>query len=128
VTIAIKQARSLFGGSTVVELRDLRLAGAMMLPAALILPALPGHPGLPCPLRTLTGVPCPLCGMTTSVEDTMHGHLGAALAANPMGIVAVGVSAALIAFRPANVVVSRLAMAGTLAAMWLFELNRFGFL
>jgi hypothetical protein len=120
-------SRTMPGGATVVELRDLRIAGSLMLPVALILPALPGHPGIPCPLRTLTGIPCPLCGMTTSVEDTMHAHLGAAFSANPMGIVAVGVAAALIALRPANVVVSRLAMAGTLAAMWLFELNRFGF-
>ena len=39
-----------------------------MLAAAAVLPALPGDPGLVCLLRTLTGVPCPLCGMTTSVD------------------------------------------------------------
>ncbi len=117
----------MIGGSTLIELRDLRTAGAVMLPTALILPALPGHPGIPCPLRTLTGVPCPLCGMTTSVEDTMHAHLSAAFAANPAGIGAVAVAAGLLAFRPANVVLSRIGVAGVLAAMWLFELNRFGF-
>ncbi len=118
----------MIGGTAYLDVRDLRTAGAGMLGAALLLPALPGHAGLPCPLRTLTGVPCPLCGMTTSVEDTAHAHLGAALAANPAGIAAVAAAVALLALRPAQVVVSRLAMGGALAAMWVFELHRFGFL
>jgi hypothetical protein len=116
----------MIGGSASLDVRDLQSAGGLMLGAAFVLPALPGHPGMPCPLRTLTGIPCPLCGMTTSVEDTAHAHLAQAFAANPAGIGAVALAAALLVFRPANVVVSRLAMAGALAAMWGFELHRFG--
>jgi Protein of unknown function (DUF2752) len=117
----------MIGGTASLDVRDLRTASGLVLGAALVLPALPGHPGAPCPLRTLTGVPCPLCGMTTSVEDTAHAHLGAAFAANPAGIAAVAAAAALLVLRPASVVVSRVAMAGALAAMWAFELHRFGF-
>jgi hypothetical protein len=117
------------GGTAAIDARELRRTGAVMLGAALALPALlPGHAGLPCPLRTLTGVPCPLCGMTTSVEDTVHAHLGRAFAANPGGIAAVAAAVALLVLRPPQVVVSRMAIAGTLAAMWVFELHRFGFL
>ena len=99
-----------------------------MLGAAFLLPALPGHPGMPCPLRTLTGVPCPLCGMTTSVEDTAHGHLEGAFWANPAGIALVAGAIVLLIRRPKHLVVSRVAAVATLAAMWAFELHRFGFL
>ena len=77
-----------------IDARDLTTAGAAMLGAAFVLPALPGHPGAPCPLRLLTGVPCPLCGMTTSVEESVRGHLSRAFAANPGGIAAVAVAKA----------------------------------
>lgn len=40
--------------------------------------------GLPCPLRTLTGVPCPGCGLTTGAVALSHGQFGAAFAANPV--------------------------------------------
>jgi hypothetical protein len=99
-----------------------------MLAAAAVLGSVPGHPGLPCPLRTLTGVPCPLCGMTTSVEATVHGHVGRALAANPVGIVAVAVAAFLLVRRPATIRLPLPLVAVALALMWAFELHRFGFL
>ena len=45
-------------------------------------------PGVLCPLRWLTGVPCPLCGSTTVFIELGRGDWGAALAANPVTAVA----------------------------------------
>ena len=53
-----------------------------MLAAAAAWPLLPDH-GVVCPLRRFTGVPCPLCGMTTGVVRTVHGRVADAFAANP---------------------------------------------
>ncbi len=57
--------------------------------AAAIWPVLPLHPPLACPLRSITGIPCPLCGMTRACIAAVHGHLGASLAFNPGGILVV---------------------------------------
>ena len=99
-----------------------------MLGAALLLPALPGHPGITCPLRSLTGIPCPLCGMTTSVEDTVHAHIGRALAANPGGIGAVIAAIAVLVLRPVNIRIPAFLPPLTLVTLWLFELHRFSIL
>jgi len=43
--------------------------------------------GLPtplCPLHTLTGLPCPTCGMTRGLRCLLHGNLEAALLYNPL--------------------------------------------
>jgi hypothetical protein len=112
----------------VVDARDLVIASGVMLGAAFVLPALPGHPGAPCPLRTLTGIPCPLCGMTTSVEATVHLNIAGALAANPAGIAAVLAAIVLLLLRPPRIVLPRAAVVGTLSAMWVFELFRFSIL
>jgi hypothetical protein len=110
-----------------VDGRDLRIAGAVMLGAAVGQPAWAWTGGLPCPLRTLTGIPCPLCGMTTSVCATVTGHLGDAVAANPFGIVAVVVAVwLLVTWRRGRVLrlPAWLPWVG-LAASWAWQLARF---
>jgi hypothetical protein len=83
-------------------------------------------PGIACPLRTLTGIPCPLCGMTTSVTATTHLHLGAAVAANPAGVLAVVIAiGVLFAGAADRVRVPALAAPTVLLVMWCFELARF---
>ena len=99
---------------------ELRFAGAAMLAAGLTLPALPGHPSFHCPFRALTGLPCPLCGLSTSVEETVRLHPGDALAANPLGV--------LLVLRPARLALPRAVIPVALAGSWLFELHRFSFL
>ena len=112
----------------VLELRELRRTGVVLLASALVLPVLPGHPGIFCPLRALTGVPCPLCGMTTSVVDSAHGDVSGALAASPAGLGAVLLAAALLIVRPKRVAVPWIAVVATLTGMWLYQLHRFGFI
>jgi hypothetical protein len=117
--------RPLFG-VVELDLRDVRGAAVALLGAAAVLPLMPDHGGLPCPLRTLTGVPCPLCGMTTSVDATVHGHPLAALAANPAGPFAIAAAVALLVRRKGQWLrVPAVVLLGVALGMWLFELGRF---
>jgi len=90
-------------------------------------------PGVICPLRRFTGVPCPVCGSTTLFTDLGGGHPLAALAANPVTAVAalglllapLGLGRRWRALRPR----ARGAVLGTAAAVsWAWQLHRFGFL
>lgn len=96
-----------------------------------------GHdPGALCPLRRLTGVPCPFCGSTTVFMEAGAGHWSAALAANPVTVLAalVFLAAPLLAVDPImsllRVPPRVLWIAGSvlMAASWLWELHRFGFM
>jgi Protein of unknown function (DUF2752) len=92
-------------------------------------------PGALCPLRRLTGVPCPLCGSTTVFMEAGAGHWTAALTANPLTVLAffaflasplalidpVGSWARLPARR------RNLALGVLLALSWVWQLHRFGF-
>ncbi len=130
-------------GYSVPEHVSMFAAGAAMLGA--VYPAVTVHtgwPGLPCPLRTLTGVPCPFCGMTTATVAVSHGEWGSAAAANPLVYLAaalvLGTIPVLLA-RAAGLAPGprpwpearrrrvRWAMAVLVGLSWLFQLHRFGF-
>jgi Protein of unknown function (DUF2752) len=125
---------------------SLTLFGAGVAAAGALYPALVAHTGgqgLPCPLRTLTGVPCPFCGMTTATVAMTHGSWSAAGAANPLGYLlaalAIGTAPLLMARaagqrpppRPWSTAARRQAgwaLAGLVALSWLFQLHRYAFL
>lgn len=93
-------------------------------------------PGALCPLRRVTGVPCPFCGSTTVFMEAGAGHWSAALAANPVTIAAalIFLAAPLLALDPVATltrVPQRALWVGgavILAGSWLWQLHRFGFL
>jgi hypothetical protein len=99
-----------------------------MIAGGAALQLLPVHIPIFCPLRAVTGVPCPLCGMTTSVEATLRFDLGDALAATPAGCLAVVVAIALLVLRPSVIRLPASALYVALAAMWVFQLHRFSIL
>lgn len=104
----------------------MRVAGGLMLAAAVVRPLVPGSPGIPCPLHTVTGIPCPLCGMTRSVTAAMHLRLGDAVEYNPAGLVAVVVAVAVLLLRRIeSVVVPAWTAPAAIALLWAWQLWRF---
>ncbi len=110
-----------------------------MAAGGLLLPLGPDFDMPLCALRAVTGVPCPLCGMTTATIAAAHGDIAGSLAANPAAIVLL--TAVVIAFVPATYRNRIFRSAATrwrpslarlpwiaLPLLWLWELNRFGFL
>jgi hypothetical protein len=94
-----------------------------------------------CPLRELTGVPCPLCGLTTASTALAGGDLSASLAANPFALplaAATAMMAVLMACRALGVAAPArrwgrraqritVVVVGVLAAVsWAVQLHRYG--
>lgn len=102
-----------------------------------------GGQGIPCPLRTLTGVPCPFCGMTTATVALTHGEWADAARTSPLAYLAAG-----LVVGTAPILLARLTgkvrpprpwsdaarkrtgriVAVIVAASWVFQLHRYGFL
>lgn len=68
----------------------MRRPPAYLLPAALtatlwLKGAHPLLPGLSCPLRALTGIPCPTCYLTRATAASLHGDLHGAIRLHAFG-------------------------------------------
>jgi hypothetical protein len=127
-------------GRRLAALSDLQTFGLVMAAGAMALPHLP-HLGVLCPMRRITGLPCPLCGSTTAVLHLSQGHPLAAIAANPAAVLLVLCCAGAwlpAAWRaPMTGVVARwrdavplgrrrAGVVLVLTALWAWELHRFG--
>jgi Protein of unknown function (DUF2752) len=89
--------RAGLGRPTFYDWADMALLAGVFI-ASFVTPALTqdGHPNAPgmgffrtylwglCPLRHLTGIPCPMCGLTRGFIQLAHGHLVEAIALNPL--------------------------------------------
>ena len=109
-----------------IDLKPLRVAGAGMLAVAAVRPWLPSTLGPPCPLRTVTGVPCPFCGMTRGVTALVHGQLSSAFSYNPGAFLVVAMAIVLlVAWRWQRVRIPVWAVFVFFAALWAFQLFKY---
>ena len=60
-----------------------------------------------CPFRSVTGVPCPGCGMTRLADAVAHGHLDTATRADAAGVALLAVLAVIAVAHLVRVVVQR---------------------
>lgn len=132
--------RGLGALGSVGSLTDLQTFGLVMAAGAAAFPLLP-HLGVLCPLRRVTGIPCPLCGSTTAVLALSHGRAWDAVVANPGAVLLV--ICCIGAFLPRRVRLPVASWASSwrerlggrgrtvvsvvvLLALWAYQLHRFG--
>ena len=102
------------------------------LTGALLLKGLhPGIPGLSCPMRALTGVPCPTCFLTRATSAALTGDLSGSLQWHLFGpIAALGLALwSVLALRQRRLIPQGLPlwpipwMGGALISHWLLRLG-----
>jgi hypothetical protein len=111
-----------------VDLRPLRVAGGAMLTVATAATVVPVT-SVPyrCPLRALTGIPCPFCGMTRGVIEAVHGHVVDSFLYNPGALLLVALAVALlVAWRVERVSVPAWTPFVFFGALWAFQLWKYG--
>jgi hypothetical protein len=106
-----------------------RLGASILTTAALVaapdvLPALARWTDAACLFRGLTGLPCPGCGITTSLLALARGDVGASWSANPAGF---AVAILLIGQMGVALVSMRRGAPGTGSLRWLIWLDRLAF-
>ena len=88
------------------------------------------RPASLCVLRTVTGIPCPLCGGTTAAVDLGHGNLREALAASPLAVGLLALGPLISALEPPAWWLvprrRRLVICAVLVGSEIWELLRFG--
>lgn len=115
------------GPALIVGWRDVRVAAWSVLLLATVRLLAGSSFGLSCPLLATTGVPCPFCGTSTAVSATLGLDLATAFAANPAGPFVVAMSAwVAVRRRRIDLRLPIVLLGVTVAAMWVFELRRFG--
>jgi hypothetical protein len=114
------------GGKTRFDLREVRMAGAAMLGIAAVRPLVPFEFVPPCPLKTVTGIPCPMCGMTRGVTALVHGDFARALLMNPASYLFVALALLLLVqWRTKKVVVPVWLIVTVMALMWTWQLFKY---
>jgi hypothetical protein len=71
-----------------LRMSSARLVGFALAALMLANLRLPGRPSTLCPLRAMTGIPCPFCGGTTAAVEVGRFDLADALRVNPVVVVA----------------------------------------
>jgi hypothetical protein len=109
-----------------LDLKPLRAGAAAMLPLAAVMPVLPVWPVPPCPLRSVTGIPCPFCGMTRGVTAIVHGNFSAAFGLNPGAFLVVAMAIVLlVAWRWQRVRIPMWAVFLFFAVLWAYQLFKY---
>jgi hypothetical protein len=113
-------------GHARIDLREVRIAGAAMLGVAAVRPLIPFEFVPPCPLKTVTGIPCPMCGMTRGVTSLVHGDFAHALLMNPASFLAVAlVLLVILQWRTRKIVIPVWLIAVALGLMWSWQLFKY---
>jgi hypothetical protein len=115
----------LHGAPVRLDASEAGVAALALCGASLVLPEIPGYPGVTCPLRAATGVPCPLCGLTTSLRALLALDPAASLALSPLGAVVFCGGLAALGRWGRALTLPRASLAATLGLSWIVQLLRF---
>lgn len=113
-----------------------RVVGRAAVAAAVVVLLAAAHlrhrPATVCPLRALTGVPCPFCGGTTAAVDLGRGRWADAVCASPLAVALVAAWPLVGVLRPpqwwGRPVPRRLVVAAVLLGAQAWQMHRFGLL